>query len=80
MAAIAQGEEAVHIPGNLPQERLLFAVDARQADYIVIDNLWRNWGAVHIPQIARLVQHMDAQEPVFSSGSIEIFNVSDASD
>lgn len=73
MAAIANGEDAVHIPANLPRERLAFNPAFKNADYVIIDNLWRNWGAVHIPQIATLMQQLDSWELVYEVGEIRAY-------
>jgi 4-amino-4-deoxy-L-arabinose transferase-like glycosyltransferase len=44
-----------HLPGNIPPERLAFNPDYRQARFVVIDNLWRNWGVIFIPGLSDMV-------------------------
>jgi len=73
MAAIADGQDAIHLPGYLPENRYAFAVDYQSARYVVIDDLWRNWGVVHIPQIAEMVDDVGSWELVFEAGSIRVY-------
>ena len=73
MAAVADGLDAVHIPGNLPDSRFAFKTDYRQARYVVIDDLWRNWGAVHIPQIATMMVEVQGWDMVFEAGTIQVY-------
>ncbi len=44
-----------HLPANIPPERLAFNPDYRQARFVVIDNLWRNWGVIFIPGLSDVV-------------------------
>lgn len=44
-----------HLPANIPPERLSFNPDYRQARFVVIDNLWRNWGVVFIPGLSDMM-------------------------
>ncbi len=44
-----------HLPANIPQARLAFNPDYRQARFVIIDNLWRNWGVIFIPGLSDIV-------------------------
>lgn len=44
-----------HLPANIPPERLAFDPDYHQARFVVIDNLWRNWGVIFIPGLPDMV-------------------------
>lgn len=48
------------------------------ANYIIVDDLWRTWGAVHIPQIVEAIAQLDSLTwtPVYSSGTIVIYRSS----
>lgn len=73
MSAVSGGLDAVHIPGNLPENRFAFSTDYRDARYIVIDDLWRRWGAVHIPQLAEMMEIVQGWELIFEAGSIQVY-------
>ncbi|MEO0562192.1 MAG: hypothetical protein AAF125_08760 [Chloroflexota bacterium] len=73
MAAVADGRDAVHIPGNLPATRWAYQTTLAEADYLVVDPLWRNWGAVHIPQVAAILSTLEEWERVHDSHDIEIY-------
>lgn len=49
-----------HLPGNIPPERLAFNPDYRQARFVVIDNLWRNWGMIFIPGLTDMVNDVQS--------------------
>lgn len=68
------GEDAVHLPGSTPRERYLFDTRLETARYVVVDNLWRNWGAVHIPGALRILQGVEADwRLVLRSGALEVY-------
>lgn len=73
MAIAATGHATVHLPANLPADR--FAFDARytSARFVVIDNLWRNWGALHMPEVQAMLQVVETWPLVFESGAIAVY-------
>ena len=72
-SAIDDGRDAVHLPGTLATDRFAFETDYRQARFVVVDNLWRNWGAVHIPQVAEMVHELKTWDVVFEAGLITVY-------
>lgn len=63
-----------HLPADIPAERLAFNPDYRQARYVVIDNLWRNWGVVHIPRLQAVVTDVEANwQRVFEVGQFVVY-------
>jgi Dolichyl-phosphate-mannose-protein mannosyltransferase len=65
-----------HLPADIPLERLAFDPDYRRARYVVIDNLWRNWGVVHIPGLQNVVDDVQASaswELVFEIGQFVVY-------
>lgn len=73
MAVAANGEDAPHLPGNIPPERWVFDPRLENADWVVVDDLWRNWGAVHIPGVARMLPIVESWPVVFEAGAIWIY-------
>ncbi len=73
MAVAATGEGTVHFPPDMPAER--FAFDARYegARFVVVDNLWWNWGAVHIPGVLRMLRAVETWPVAFEAGTIVVY-------
>ena len=73
MAVVAMGHDAIHVPHDLAPERLAYSADFRQAKYVIVDNLWRNWAAIHMPAIGEILAEVEGWEMVFEAGSIQIY-------
>jgi len=68
------GYDAVHLPHNLPHERYAFIPTIAYADYVVIDNIWRNWGNIHIPQAVVLYNTILADwQLVYEAGTLAVY-------
>jgi hypothetical protein len=44
---------------------------------VVVDDLWRHWGGVHIPAIQAALHRLDGHAPVFTAGRVAIYDVSE---
>ncbi len=78
MAVAATGQATPHLPANLPPDRWAFDPRFSQARFVVVDNLWRNWAAVHMPQVDALLQGAgDHWREAFVAGDITVYYVSD---
>ncbi len=75
MAVAAAGQATPHMPANLPPDRWAFDPRFAQARFVVVDNLWRNWAAVHIPQVAALLRADENWHVAFVSGDITVYYV-----
>jgi hypothetical protein len=73
MAVAATGEGTVHFPPDVPSERFAFDAHYEQACFVVVDNLWRNWGAVHIPGVLRMLSEVETWPLAFEVGSIQVY-------
>jgi len=73
MSVSAMGLDSIHIPSNLPPERYAFDPRLENARFVVVDDLWRNWGVVHIPQAARMLQEVERWTLVFEAGSLQVY-------
>ncbi|MDX2074787.1 MAG: glycosyltransferase family 39 protein [bacterium] len=68
------GYDAIHLPYNLPHDRYAFIPTADRADYIVVDNIWRNWGNFHVPEALVLYNTVIAEwDLVFESGTLAVY-------
>ncbi len=73
MAVAATGEGTVHFPPDVPAARFAFDPRYTGARFVVVDNLWRNWGAVHIPGVLRMLREVESWPRVFEAGAIEVY-------
>src|SRR5690606_23885008 len=74
MAIAATGVGMPHLPNHIPADRWAFDPRYEQVRYVVIDNLWRNWGAVHIPAVAAMMEAvMDGWALVFEADGIQVY-------
>ena len=73
MSVAANGQETPHLPANLPASRFAFNPDYRQAHFVVVDNLWRNWAVWNIVGVPDMLRQMQSWSLVFKSGEIEVY-------
>jgi hypothetical protein len=73
MAVLVMGFDAVHLPHDLPPERFAFNSDYHAARYVVVDNLWRNWGAVHMPALVTILDDLKNWPIVFEAGALQVY-------
>ena len=73
MTAAYSGDETSHLPANIPADRFAFNPQYQQARFAVVDNLWRNWGAVHIPAVAAMLAEVESWLLVFEAGAIQVY-------
>lgn len=74
MTVAFTGEETPHLPVDIPADRWVFDPSYSRAKFVVVDNLWRSWGAVHIPGVARLLAEVEESWLlVFESGAIQVY-------
>ncbi|MCB9453488.1 MAG: glycosyltransferase family 39 protein [Anaerolineaceae bacterium] len=78
MTIAAGGQDTPHLPGDLPPERWAFDPDYHRARFIVIDNLWDNWGAWNIPGLRDLMAEVEAWPQVFASGAVRVYANADS--
>ena len=63
-----------HLPANIPPERLAFNPDYHQARFVVIDNLWRNWGVIFIPGLSDVVNDVQTNwRQVYQLGQFTVY-------
>jgi 4-amino-4-deoxy-L-arabinose transferase-like glycosyltransferase len=74
MAVAYTGDDTPHLPGTLPHSRFAFDPTYTHAHFVVVDNLWRNWGAVHIPGALAMLRAVETGWPrVFESGAVQVY-------
>jgi hypothetical protein len=40
---------------------------------VIIDNLWRTWGAFNIPGVAQMIRQAEGWPVVFEAGQIRVY-------
>lgn len=73
MALAYKGDETKHLPSDIPQDRFSYAVDFKEATYIVIDPIWRNWAVWNMDGVHRMVEEVNTWPLVYEVGEIEVF-------
>ena len=63
----------MHFPTDVPADRFVFDPRFEQASYVVIDGIWRNWGAVNMPAVAKVMAEVEGWPRVFTSGDIAVY-------
>jgi hypothetical protein len=73
MSIAYKGVDTQHLPGDIPQDRFSFNPDYEQAQFVVIDNLWRNWAVLNMPEVAVMVEEVETWPLEFEAGEIKIY-------
>jgi hypothetical protein len=73
MATAATGQATPHLPANIPASRFAFDPRFDRAQYLVIDNLWRSWGIVHVPGLSGMLDELATRNPIFTAGDIAVY-------
>lgn len=74
LALAVEGRATPHVPAGLPADRLVFNPSYDQATYIVLDNLWDNWGTFNVPDLSSKMADTTTHWPLlFTSGSIRVY-------
>jgi hypothetical protein len=59
MAVAVTGQATPHLPANLPAERWAFDPSFNRARFVIVDDLWRNWAAVHVPGVKEMLVEVE---------------------
>ena len=74
MAVTALGKKTEHLPGDIPADRYLFDARYTTANYVIVDNLWRNWAADNMEEVGAMMDDVEANWPaVFTAGDIVLY-------
>ncbi|MEP7359720.1 MAG: hypothetical protein ABI847_20885, partial [Anaerolineales bacterium] len=74
MALAYSGAATPHLPANLPRERFAFDPRFERARFVVVDDLWRNWGAADVAGLAAELEGVRAGwRLVFQAGAVDVY-------
>ena len=68
-----QGMAGPHMPADIPLTRFSYEVDYGAARFVIVDNLWYNWGMHHIPGLTQVLDDLQTWSVVFESGSVRVY-------
>lgn len=69
----ASGGETISFPIDIPVNRFAFDVDGRRARFVVVDRIWRNWGAPNMPGVADLMHEAETWPLAFQAGEFYVY-------
>ena len=55
-------------------DRFAFNPDYTRARFVIVDNLWRNWGAVHVPLALAMLHDVETWPLAFEAGAIQVYS------
>lgn len=74
IASLTSQSDSVHFPASLYPERFAYEVNYRKASYTTVGNLWRDWGAIHMPVVAAMLQDIQSNWLlVFQTENIKLY-------
>lgn len=74
ISAAWDGLETPHLPLDIPRERFAFDPSFDQAKYVIVDNLWRFWGNVHVEGLTDLYAKLGPEWPlVYQSQDVQVY-------
>jgi len=69
----ADGIATRHFPADIPADRFIFDPSLPLAKYVVVDRIWRNWGAANMPEVAAMLAEVAGWPQVFTSGEFSVY-------
>jgi hypothetical protein len=69
------GVKTIHFPGNIPASRFRFDLKPDHVKYVVVDNIWRSWAEVAIPELSQYREKIEKYPLVYESKNIKIFQL-----
>lgn len=66
------GQPSIDFPANVPRDRFAFVASFDQASFVVVDRIWREWGAVHLDSVADMLEQIKGWPIVWEREGIAI--------
>jgi 4-amino-4-deoxy-L-arabinose transferase-like glycosyltransferase len=67
------GGNTIHFPSNIPQSRFLYDISLDNADYVVIDDHWRNWAAENIEAVKGMIETVQTWPVIYEAGEFQVY-------
>jgi len=72
-AVAITGHRTQHYPAGIPKDRFLFDCSLENADFVVLDPLWRGWASQMMPEVAQMVTEVEAWPLALKAGDFEVY-------
>jgi hypothetical protein len=72
-AVAIKGLETQHYPAGLSRDRFSFDCSLENADYVIIDPLWRGWASRMMPEVAQMVAEVETWPVAGTAGDFEVY-------
>lgn len=74
LSSLSSQVDGVHFPATLYPERFAFDVNYRNATYAIVDNLWRDWGVIHMPIVNDMLTDIQQNwELIYQSVTLQVY-------
>lgn len=73
MALAYAGRPTPHVPADLPRDRYAYSPAFERAQWVVVDNLWRNWAVDNIGGVTALLAEVESWPVAFQSGAVVVY-------
>lgn len=67
------GIPSIDYPADLPRDRFAYALGLDRAAYVVVDSIWRDWGAVHLVAVEQTLRQVESWPIVWQGGGIVVY-------
>ncbi len=74
LSSLSQYIDGIFFPAELYPERFAFDVDHTHAKIAIVDNLWRDWGAIHMPSVATMLTTVEGWELILQTNTIQVYH------
>lgn len=72
-AVAITGHRTQHYPASIPRDRFLFDCSLENADFVVLDPLWRGWASQMMPEVAQMVIEVETWPLALKAGDFEVY-------
>ena len=73
MALAYTGQPTPHLPATLPPSRYAYSPAFARAQWVVVDDLWRNWAVYNVGGAADLLAQAERWPVAFQSGALTVY-------
>jgi hypothetical protein len=67
------GGDTIHFPNNVPRDRFLYDISLDNADYVVMDDLWRDWAVKHIEAVKDMTETIETWPVIYEAGEYQVY-------
>jgi 4-amino-4-deoxy-L-arabinose transferase-like glycosyltransferase len=67
------GKQTEHFPTDIPSDRFAFNPRVNEARFIVVDDIWRNWAAIAMPEVSTLMEQISEWSIFMETGEFVVY-------